>query len=509
MRFKFQVITGFFIVLSVTVFSQEQPNIIVVLADDIGVGDISKYRGMHTNDIKIETPAIDKLASEGMVFTNAHAPASLCATSRYAIMTGNHNYRSPLPWGVWGGYSPGVFTNKTLTLGRLMKKANYNTAFLGKWHLGTQFKSKSHPQEIFIGNRKEPSLEVDITKIAGHGPSQNGFDYSFTLPSGIQNEPYAAYENDKWLPLKPSSKIAFIDKAYMKSIGHELDKKEGLGDSNWEPRDIGPLLVNKATSYIAEYAHKEKPFFMYYCSQAVHTPHARAIELNGVKIAGTTPSKHMDMIKELDVQMGMLIAELKKQGIYDNTVFIFTSDNGGLHTDGDTWNARHEPSDIYRGCKNDPYEGGSRVPFIVSWPDQISENSNSNKPILGLDIMATIAAISNQEIEDGQAMDSYNLLPILKQELNAFAHPHIMLQGGSGKQVMIIDDGWKLIIQMDSKDKTNTKRTPIALFNLNDNIWEHEEFNYIKNPKFHNKVNKLLNLYSETRDSKVYTGLHQ
>ncbi|GAA4237864.1 arylsulfatase [Postechiella marina] len=490
--------------------SKRKPNVIVVLADDVGVGDISKYRRLHNPKIIVETPNIDKLAETGMMFTNAHAPAALCATSRYSIMTGNYNYRSPLPWGVWGGYAKGVFTNKTLTLGRLMQQANYNTAFIGKWHLGTGFRDKRDSSKIYDykSEKDKFNINVDISKIVSDGPSQNGFDYNFTLPSGIQSVPYTAYENDEWYPLNKHSLIGIVDAAYYKKLGFVLNKKEGYGDSMWQPSEIGPLIANKAVKYIKENANKEKPFFMYYCSQAVHSPHAPPEEIGGVKIKGTTPSSHLDMVKELDVQIKMLVDAVKEQGIYENTVFIFTSDNGGLHVSGDTWDARHEPSDIYRGCKNDPYEGGSRVPFIVSWPNKIKAQTKSNKPVLGTDIMATIAAISNTKIEKGGALDSYNLMPFLKEEKRAKSRSHVMLQGGSHREVMIVKEGWKLIIQIDKKDKTDKTRIPIALFDLNKNIWEHEEFNYINNPKYSKKVKSLLALYSETRDSGVLTGNH-
>jgi len=490
--------------------SKTKPNIIVVLADDVGVGDISKYRRLHSAKIVSETPNIDKLADHGLMFTNAHAPAALCATSRYSIMTGNYNYRSPLPWGVWGGYSKGVFTKETLTLGRLMQKANYKTAFIGKWHLGTGFRDKKNPKKIYDpkSEKKQMSFNVDITEIVSDGPKQNGFEYSFTLPSGIQNVPYAAYENDKWYPLHKHSLVGIIDSAYYKKLGFILDKKSGLGDSKWKPSQIGPLIAEKAVNFIKSNAKKDKPFFMYYCSQAVHTPHDPPAEIGGVKIKGTTPSKHLDMVKELDVQIKMMVDELKRQGIYENTVFIFTSDNGGLHIDGDTWNARHNPSDIYRGCKNDPYEGGSRVPFIISWPEHIT-SKQSSLPVLGTDIMATIAAISKVKIQDGQALDSYNLLPLTTEQSNTKKlRNHIMLQGGSDHEVMIVKDGWKLIINVDKKDRSDATRTPIALFNLNDNVWEHEEFNYIDNPRYKKKVNSLLKLYNTTRDSGIPTGKH-
>ena len=486
----------------------KKPNIIVVLADDIGVGDISKYRRVHSNNIVLETPNIDRLADEGFMFTDAHSSSALCATSRYGVMTGNSNYRSTLPWGLWSGYAKSVIKEDQLTLGELMKKANYNTAFLGKWHLGTSFAKKGVPNKIYEpykGNK--PILDIDITKII-HGPKDLGFDYSLTLPAGIQDVPYAIYENHEWLKLKENSEITLIDQSFLSKIGLKLDKTAGLGDSNWDPHNIGPLLIEKATDYIAANANKEKPFFMYYCSQAVHVPHAPSVKLGNQKIQGTTPSLHLDMVKELDVQMGMLVAELKKQGIYENTVFIFTSDNGGLGGPKETRDAGHKVSDIYRGAKNQAYEGGHRVPFIVTWPEVIKKKQTSKTPILGQDILATIAAISNQELTENVAQDSYNLLPILTKNNKENKRIRLMVQGGSGHEVMIIEDGWKLIISVDKKDQSNATRTPIALFDLNTNVEENEKFNFIASKKHQEKLKYLFDTYNKTRDSGVTTAVH-
>jgi len=485
--------------------AQKKPNIIVVLADDLGIGDISYYKRMHSDNIIVETPNIDKLAKKSLVFTQAHAPAALCATSRYAIMSGNHCYRSHAPWGVWGGYGASSLNKKQTNLGKLMKQANYQTAFFGKWHMGTRFYEKG-TNTFFRSKHKEISKNVDITKIVDDGPTQNGFDYSVTLPSGIQNEPYAIYENDKWLKLRKKSTIKIIDKKYMEAIGGTLKKKVGLGDSNWNPSEIGPILINKAVNYISEKANKENPFFMYYCSQAVHVPHMAAPKLDGVKIAGTTPSKHLDMVKELDVQMGMMVKELKKQGVFENTVFIFTSDNGGLNVDPDTRASKHNSSGNLRGHKNSSYEGGHRVPFIISWPESIKKSIESDNPVLGLDILATVAAISKQKIPKGEAVDSRNLLPIINGDKNALIHPFLMIQSGTDRRVIIIEDGWKLIIQIDKKDKTNNTRTPIALFNLKNNPKEKEASNLIKSKKHKKKVKYLFQKYNKTRDNKKTTG---
>lgn len=487
-------------------FAINPPNVIVVLADDIGVGDISHYRRMHSNNIILETPNIDKLANEGVVFTNAHSPAALCAPSRYAIMTGNSCYRSPKPWGVWGAYEESPIKADQLTLGKLMKQSGYSTAFLGKWHLGGDYLKKDDKNTIYRGPRYRPELDVDISKIIGNGPKQQGFDYSLTFPAGIQDVPYAVYENEKWMPLQSSSEITYISQENMTKIGVKLDKSEGLGDSNWDPHNMGPLLAHKAVNYINKHANKKDPFFMYYCSQAVHLPHTPSKELNGIKIAGTTPSKHMDMIKELDVQMGMLVEALKEKGIYENTIFIFTSDNGGLLNNKQTLASGHSPSDIYRGGKNTAFEGGHRVPFIASWPKSIKAKQISTEPILGLDILATLSAITEQSIQKNQAMDSYNLLPILQNEKNSTGHSFLMLQGGTGKELILIEDGWKLIIQVDKKDKTDKIRSPKALFNLNNNPGEVRTQNLVNSAEHQTRIKQMLTKYNTVRKNGVATN---
>ncbi|NRB52554.1 MAG: arylsulfatase [Saprospiraceae bacterium] len=481
----------------------EKPNVIVVLADDIGVGDISVYRRMHSDDIVLQTPNIDKLAETGVVFTQAHAPAALCAPSRYAIMTGNSCYRSPFPWGVWGSYQESPIKPSDLTLGRMMKKANYHTAFFGKWHLGGDYYRKDQPGVIYRSPRNEPELDVDITKIID-GPNQKGFDYSFTYPAGIQAVPYAAYENGDWYPLGEDSKIGYISQENMSKLGVKLPKKEGLGDLKWDPHHSGPLLVGKALNYIRQKAGQQEPFFLYYCSQAVHLPHTPPAELNGIKIAGTTPSKHMDMIKELDVQIGMMVEELKRQGIFENTLIIFTSDNGGLHVDRKTLASGHLPNDIYRGHKNQAYEGGHRVPFIFSWGGKL-QGQTSADPVLGLDIMATLAAITETEITPQQAMDSHNLWPqIVGQAQNK--DRALLLQSGTTRDLILIEDDWKLIIKVDKKDKTDQTRKPIALFNLHDNPSENETDNLINSPAQQDRIEQMFRKYNETRKGGQPTG---
>ncbi|SFF67718.1 Arylsulfatase A [Salegentibacter agarivorans] len=491
------------LICTVNIYAQQKPNVIVVLADDIGIGDISHYRKMHSNNIILKTPTLDKLAKSGMLFTNAHSPAALCAPTRYAVMTGNNSYRSYAPWGVWGAYQQSPVKTDQLTLGKVMKNAGYSTGFFGKWGFGMDFYRKGDTTKIYRGDRSKLELDVDIKQIAGRGPIENGFDYSITYPSGIQDVPYAVYENQKWMPLTDDSKIDLITQDKMDRIGVTLDKDEGLGDSAWNPHHMGPLLVNKAIDFIQR---QDSPFFMYYCSLAVHLPHTPSDKLNNKRVAGTTPSSHLDMVKELDIQMEMLVQTLKDRGIYDNTIIIFTSDNGGLQRK-ETSRSGHESNDIYRGGKNQPYEGGHRVPFFASWPGTIKANSTSDVPIIGIDILSTLADITNQDLDADVVKDSASLLPILLGESDENVHPFLMLQAGTGKEGIIIKDGWKLIIDFDKKDKTGMTRTPSALFNLEDNVEERESENLISDPKYKEKVATLFKLYNETRDSGAKTKL--
>lgn len=480
--------------------SSSPPNVVVVLADDIGLGDLSGYRRAHSQNIIVETPNLDQLMREGMSFTDAHSPAALCAPSRYCVMTGNNTYHNYAPWGVWGAYQPSPIKETDMTLGKLMRNAGYQTAFFGKWHMGGDWRRKGTGTGIYRGPRNKPQLDVNITKIVGAGPKEQGFDYSLMFPAGIQNVPYAVYENSIWMPLSAHSEITEITQRKMDKLDVTLDKEEGLGDSHWDPHLMGPLLAHKAIKYIHG-AAKDRPFFMYYCSQAVHLPHTPPEELDGEKIKGSTPTAHLDMVKELDVQMGMLVAALKKKGVYENTLFLFTSDNGGLAFPK-TLATGHQPSDIYRGSKNKVHEGGHRVPFIAVWPRKIPAGRSSDALLSGTDIMRTLAELTDQKLAATQAMDSYSLLPLLKGSPLASSRKQLLLQGGTGREVIIREGDWKLIIQYE-KDGSNR---PKALFNLSDNITELEEGNLVEAPSHQERIQRMFQAYNTIRSEKKATG---
>ena len=445
----------------------KQPNIVLIMADDIGQGDIGFYHTDYTGKKPvIPTPNIDKLAREGMIFTDAHSPSSLCAPTRFSMMTGNYAFRNEQAnWGAWGSKKYQRFDDAYTTIGRIAQQGGYTTAFFGKWGM----------EGLMEGYPKEYSGFEQTTL----GPEYYGFNYSYWMPDGIQFHPYLHYENSQWVKLKPDSKIVKVSFELTKypESWRERDR-EGPGDSNWDPTIVGPILAEKAVGFIDRQKNTNKPFFIYYCSQAVHEPHNPPAKLGETTIAGKTPSAHGDMIWELDVQVGELVKALKKNGMFENTLFVFTSDNGGLkgsefdHTPG------HDTSNGWTGNKSLIWEGGHRVPFIAVWPGHIAPGSKSQVSIVGHDMVATVAALAQVPTEGLNLQDSKNLLPTLTMSNDQPVHDYLIHRASKGKDFYyaIRMGDWKLIAQTKGKDKWETLY-PTGLYNLKQNRQETEKTN--------------------------------
>lgn len=467
--------------------AQTKPNIVVVMADDIGLGDIGFYHLQRTGQKPlVPTPNIDKLISEGMRFSDAHSPASLCAPTRFSMMTGNFSFRNTRrPWGVWSpAEDAGIDPNYT-TVARIAKQGGYNTAFFGKWGLGGEW--DSWPKDLSGYEQTDK------------GANYYGFEYSVELPQGIQNIPYAFYENGSFLKLKEDSKIAKIPFEQLKYHDEKKRKKGGsVADSNWDSSLAGSILAVKAVTYINEQAKNTKPFYMYYCSQAVHVPHTPPFDLNGQKIAGSTLGRHGDMIVELDVQVGMLIDALKKNNLYKNTLFVFTSDNGGLNENKDLTDAGHDSSNGLRDKKGAISEGGHRVPFIAVWPGKIKPRTKSDVPIVAHDLVATIASIAEVPVDRTKIFDSANLISIFMNGENKPLHKYLMhkSQASDGPFYALRQGDWKLIMKGENKKELG-KLTSIGFYNLKDNIKEDPSKNQINNPEHMNRIKRMKVKYLE------------
>ncbi len=487
------------IVISVALADQpdkmERPNIVLIMADDLGLGDVSHHvRTRQNKEPVFETPAIDALARESLWFTDGHSATALCSPTRYCVMSGNNNYRSNAAWGVWGTFRETAFVKGEVTLGTVVKDAGYTTGFIGKWHLGGDFRDLK-TGGIYRSNERgrDVSAELDLSKCIGNGPGDWGFDYDFTLPCGIQGPVYTAYENDNWYPMRSDSRIVFLNQANAIHPKDLTSKGEGMGDSAWDARKIGKLISAKAVDFIDQNAKKDMPFFLYYCSPMCHVPHCPPDEFDGKKIKGSTPSQHLDMIVDLDQQVRRIVNALKANGQYENTLIVFTSDNGGLQVNKNTKASGHDVAGGFAGSKNSPLEGGHRTPFFAVWKNHILPGV-TNEPALNQDMVATFAALVGTQIPEDQAQDSNNLLPLLTGKGEFRQRNFIVQQAGSRKEVLYRSWPWKLIMQSDHK---LSKFEPIALYNLQDNPQEKRKGDLLDDASQQERIKAMQREYVE------------
>ena len=476
-------------------WAQPKPNIVLIMADDIGLGDIGYYHKQRTGkNPVVPTPNIDRLVKEGMRFSDAHSPAPLCAPTRFSMLTGNFCYRNPVnDWGIWQPQINAGIDPQFTTIARLAKQANYHTAFMGKWGLGG------------VWENEKPNHE-GYKKITG-GARQFGFDYAVELPQGIQNLPFIVYENGEWIKLDPASEIVDIPFEQTRYPASESGKHlEGAGDSFWNPELIGPMLAGKAVQYIDERAKQIQPFFLYYCSQAVHVPHTPSVTLNNTAIAGKAPSAHGDMISELDAQVGMIVRALKANGVYDNTLIVFTSDNGGLQNDDKMRAAGHHSSNGLTASKGSIYEGGHRVPFIAVWPGKIAANTQSDVTIVGHDMVATVAAMTGIKNDPLQIKDAANLLPVLVNQSKQPLHKYMLYQSNAagGPYYSIREDDWILVFSNTSRSSFDNL-TAIGLYNLSNNTLQNKEQNLLHDAAMSSKINKMTEDFLALRKNDATT----
>lgn len=450
------------------------PNVIFVLADDIGYGDLGCYGG------KIPTPNLDQLAADGIRFTDAHSPAALCAPSRFSLLTGSYPYRSYRAGGAWNTNSPSIFSDpynhtkagRKITVAEVMQKAGYRTAFFGKSHLGGDVHDKDGN---LIREQKEIS-KMDFSKGVHNSLNEYGFNYSYSLPSGIQHEPFAFFENGNFAPFDPkkpadnSSTKLWINGRYEMNNGIseivEHPKNPGIGDVDYNSSQTGIMMINKALGFIDDHLHQnklqseDKPFMVYFASQAIHVPHTPPNDFDGddtelnEQVNGITGGATGDFVYELDMQVGKLMQKLEDENIAGNTIVIFTSDNGALWPKiCDFGNPEHDNNGPLRGYKASIYEGGHRIPFIISWPGKVSPNSVSNEPVLAQDWVATMYELTGQSMQPDQAMDCTSLLPLITGNRNEQTplHPFIIYQAGFAYDGAIRQDNWVLVVDRENK----------------------------------------------------------
>ena len=407
--------------------ASEQPNILLILADDLGYGDLSSYGAT-----KLQTPHIDSLATSGVLFSDAHTEASTCTPTRYGLMTGRYSWRTWLKYSALSTSAPLLVEEGRTTVASLLRSAGYSTSIVGKWHLGFG------REDGFEDNRGDTPPNYWETREDGPnwngelkpGPLEVGFDYSYVIPVANSFPPYVIIENHRVEGLREDSLIG-----EMESRNH--GSMEGGEGARWKDEELVEKLTGKAVSELERLARNEEPFFLYYSPHQPHIPHRPNERFQGTSEAGAFG----DVIQELDWSVGELLNALERLDLHDDTLVIFSSDNGGY---GRTFNG-HWPNGPLRGGKGDLVEGGHRVPFLARWPGKITPGTRSAETISLTDMMATFAAIIGKELPPGAGPDSYNVLPaLLGKELPDPDRPMMMLSGGMGALSIRVGK-WKLI----------------------------------------------------------------
>lgn len=412
------LILGIWIICGCNRDTEKYPNIVYILADDMGYGDVSCLNPGS----KISTPNLDRLAQEGITFTDAHSGSAVCTPTRYGILTGRYCWRSPLKSSVLWPWDGPLIEPDRLTVGGFLKQHGYSTACIGKWHLGWDWATRDGSgmnEEIPLG-KWDPAIrgaladKVDFSAEIKNGPVTRGFDYYFG--DDVPNfPPYCFIENNRTIGLPSLMKP---DTMY---------GNPGVMVEGWNLEEVMPALTRKAVEYIKAGAgeglfkrDRDKPFFLYFPLTAPHTPIAPTADFRGKSQAGA----YGDFVQEVDWTVGQVMKALEEAGLAENTLLIFTSDNGspgrdGTSMGGPTSSVRafgHNPSYIFRGIKADIWEGGHHVPFFARWPGKIIPGSESDEIICHTDLLATCAAILEKSLPISAGEDSYNILPALQGE---------------------------------------------------------------------------------------------
>ncbi|WP_117434301.1 sulfatase family protein [Leeuwenhoekiella sp. MAR_2009_132] len=404
------IILSFLAMSSATLYSQtsaDKPNIVLIYIDDLGYGDI----GVN-GAIGVKTPNIDKLAENGINFTDAHSAAATCTPSRYSLLTGSYAFRKEAE--ILEGDAPLLIDTTIRTLPGMLKDAGYKTGVVGKWHLG-------------LGNGN-----VDWNTRVSPGPAEVGFDYSFLIPATGDRVPTVFLENQYVANLDPKDPITvrygkaieggyptgrehpellkqYTDNYHLSAITNGISRignMKGGTDALWVDEEIPFVLNDKATAFIED--NKEQPFFLFYSFHDIHQPRVANVKF----IESSTMGPRGDVIAQMDWSVGAIVDKLEKSGLLNNTIIIFTSDNGPILDDGYVDYARelvgeHKPGGAYKGSKYSVFEAGTRMPTILHWPAKVKPGT-SNALLSQVDLYASFAALTHQKLKKNEAPDSEN-----------------------------------------------------------------------------------------------------
>jgi len=408
------------------------PNIVFIMADDMGYGDVGCYGAA-----KIKTPHIDRLAGEGIRFTDAHTPSAVCTPTRYGVLTGRYCWRTRLKKGVlWSGYDRLLIDPERMTVASILKSKGYVTAAVGKWHLGYGTRENKTNR----GEMHDAKSGTDYSRRLEPGPLKLGFDYTFQVPASHDMAPYCFVENGY-----------VVGELTEEKHPSHFQQRKGLMTRGWKDEEIGTTLTRKAVSFIENHAknNNDRPFFLYFTPVAPHRPNVVADFMKGKSEAGVRG----DHVQEFDWSVGEVLKTINHLGLKENTLVIVTSDNGAKPVGRDGLKEGkvvnmfgHKSCGDLRGYKAQIWDGGHRVPFIARWHGKIEPGSTSNEIICLTDFFATCAAIVGLELPDNAGEDSYNILPVLLGKKPDKPIREAVVHHDVNGNFSIRQEPWKLIL---------------------------------------------------------------
>ncbi|MEN8715822.1 MAG: arylsulfatase [Verrucomicrobiales bacterium] len=471
------------------------PNVVLILADDMGVGEVSHHGGL------VPTPALDQMAAEGMRFTDAHTSSSVCTPTRYGILTGRYNWRSRLKNGVLTAVnSAALMDPERLSLPRFLQEAGYHTACVGKWHLGADW--VPHPEATKGKKKAFGSWTVDYRKPFRNGPTDLGFDEAFFILSSLDMPPYLYLRNDH------AVEFPTIDRGFPHNEYNDYERV-GAASETFDPSTCLADFAAESRRYIKARAEdkSEDPFFLYLALNSPHTP-----VVPGKAFKGKYPqfSWYADFIAETDWVVGEVLAELASSGIDENTLVIFTADNGFAPyvKIPKMFAAGYKPSGEFRGAKATLFEGGHRVPFLVRWPERVAAGSTSDSTICTTDFFATFADLleKGESIPANAAEDSFSFLPAMQGETGPI-RPFTIHHSISG-EFAIRKGPWKLLLSnkvkggwggMPGQEEINTPTKLVQLYHLGNDPGEGTNLEETHPEKIEELVNDLAKALADGR----------
>jgi arylsulfatase A len=410
-------------VCNATADDSRQPNILILYADDLGYGDL----GCYNVESKIPTPHLDKLAAQGARFTDGHSSSGICTPSRYALLTGRHHWRDF--HGIVGAFGGSVFKPERLTMPEMLQEKGYATACIGKWHLGWDWNAVRVKQGV------SPDA-FDWSKQIPDGPLAHGFDHYFG-DTVINFPPYAWIEDNHMAQIPDTMKD---EKSWPQIKEGRWECRPGPMVTGWNPYEVLPKLTEKGVAYLESRKGQHDPFFLYFAFPCPHAPIIPNDQFDGKSKAGP----YGDFVTETDAVVGKLLSALERSGKADNTIVVFTADNGPeRYAYARDEKYGHWSSQPLRGLKRDIYEGGHHVPLIVRWPGLIEPGSTHDALVSQIDLMATFASMLDYELSDDAAEDSHDMLPYLRGQADYVRSSHV--HNTRASQYAIRDGAWLLV----------------------------------------------------------------